>query len=73
MAPSDDERPQRAEGVVQAGAEVVAPDAGVGRVVEDAEVGTARLQALRMGQPIGPRCSTWGSGLPVAIRLRRYQ
>ncbi len=47
---TDDQRPEDAEGLVQAGAEVVAPDAGVGRVVGDAEVRTAFLQALGMGQ-----------------------
>ena len=46
----DDQRPEDAEGVVQAGREVVAPDAGVGRVVGDAEVRPAVLQPLGMGQ-----------------------
>ena len=52
---ADDQRPERAEGVVEPGDEVVAPDAGVGRVVGDAEVGPADLQALRVRQGDRPQ------------------
>ena len=49
-----------AEGVVQAGGEVFVPDAGVGRVVGDAEIGTAALQALGMGQRDRPEAFELG-------------
>ena len=55
-APTSDQRPERAEGLVQAGGEVVAPDAGVGRVVDDAEVRAGRPAGARgAGSEIGPR------------------
>ena len=55
IAPSDDQRPEGAESLVQARLEVLAPDAGVGRVVDDREVWTAGLQSLRMRQRDRPQ------------------
>ncbi len=65
-APSEHQRPERAERLVQARREVMAPDAGVGRVVDDAEVGPAVLQALGVRQRDRAE-----AGRPAAAGCRR--
>ena len=56
-----DQRPEPAEGAVEAGEEVVAPDAGVGRIVGDVEVGPGALQALGVEQVFSPQMADPGN------------